>query len=49
MYYYDAVIDELETIETIPSSYSDIKGLKIYTSLDIAAQKELELNINESL
>ena len=49
MYYYDAVIDELETIETIPSSYSDIKGLKIYTNLDIAAQKELELNINESL
>ena len=49
MYYYDAVIDELESINSIPESYSDIKGLKIYTNLDISAQKELEKNIFESI
>lgn len=49
MYYYDAVMDELETIESIPNSYNNINGLKIYTNLDINAQKELEKNIADSI
>ena len=49
MYFYDAVIDELETIDSIPNSYTDISGLKIYTTLDLDAQKELEKNIEESI
>lgn len=49
MYYHDAVINELESIKTIPSSYSDIKGLKIYTNLNLNAQRELEKNVIESI
>lgn len=49
MYYHDAVIEELETIKAIPRSYNNIKGLKIYTNLDINAQKELEKNIKENI
>lgn len=49
MYYHDAVIKELESIDTIPASYNDIQGLKIYTNLDINAQKELEKNIKENI
>ena len=49
MYYYDAVMDELETIESIPNTYNNINGLKIFTNLDINAQKELEKNIADSI
>lgn len=49
MYYYDAVMDELENIDSIPNSYSNINGLKIYTNLDLEAQKELENNISENI
>lgn len=49
MYYHDAVIEELEEIDAIPESYNDIQGLKIYTNLDIEAQKELEKNIKENI
>ena len=49
MYYHDAVISELESIKSIPNSYSDIKGLKIYTNLDLEAQRQLEKNILESI
>lgn len=49
MYYHDSVIDELEAIKVIPSSYNDIKGLKIYTNLDMNAQRELEKNIKENI
>lgn len=49
MYYHDAVLGELETIESIPESYSDIKGLKIYTNLDLDAQRELEKNVLENI
>ncbi len=49
MYYHDAVIKELKSIDTIPESYNDIKGLKIYTHLDVEAQKELEKNIKENI
>ncbi|MCI8548081.1 MAG: PBP1A family penicillin-binding protein [Bacilli bacterium] len=49
MYYHDAVLDELNQITSIPKNYSETKGLKIYTNLDVAAQMELEKNINEQL
>lgn len=49
MYYKDAVINELKSIKEIPDSYIDSKGLKIYTSLDINAQKNLEKNIKEQI
>lgn len=40
MYYHDAVMDELESIDSIPKSYSDTSGLKIYTNLDLDLQKK---------
>ena len=49
MYYKDAVLSELKTIKSIPSSYIDNKGLKIYTSLDKNAQNELEKAIKEEI
>lgn len=49
MYYYDAVIDELENISNIPKSLIDTKGLNIYTTLDEDAQKNLEKNIKETI
>ena len=49
MYYYDAVLDELETIDNIPNNYNNINGLKIYTTLDLNTQKELEKNIYENI
>ena len=41
-YYQDALMDELESIQTIPKDYSKIGGLKIYTSFHYDLQKELE-------
>ena len=49
MYYKDAVLKELETINKIPYSYSDTKGIRIYTNLDFSAQKNLEDSINNSI
>ena len=42
LYFRDAVLEELETIPNIPVSLLNTGGLKIYTTLDIEAQKELE-------
>ena len=42
MYYQDSVIDELKTLKNIPSSLIESGGLKIYTTLDLEAQKSLE-------
>lgn len=47
-YYQDAVLNELKSIPTIPSNYSEVKGLKVYTTLDYNAQSILEKNIKES-
>ena len=47
MYYEDAVIDELKTIKSIPSSFLKTGGLKIYTNLDMKAQAIMEENMNE--
>lgn len=49
MYYQDAVMRELETIEEIPKSFLKTGGLKIYTNLDVKAQTILEEKINENM
>lgn len=48
MYYQDAVMKELETLD-IPKSFLDTGGLKIYTAFDINAQKILEEKVNYNL
>lgn len=47
-YYVDAVMNELENIESIPSNYNEIKGLKIYTNFNYDVQSNLENNIKET-
>ncbi|MEI3507714.1 MAG: PBP1A family penicillin-binding protein [Bacilli bacterium] len=48
-YYQDAVMDELEKINSIPASFLDTGGLKIYTNLDPKAQKILEESANKNI
>ena len=45
MYYQDAVLDELANIGGIPESLIDAGGLKIYTTLDMDAQSNMEESI----
>ena len=49
LYYRDAVIDELKTLTQIPESLIETGGLRIYTTLDVLAQEELEKSFNEYL
>ncbi|MDD3392431.1 MAG: PBP1A family penicillin-binding protein [Bacilli bacterium] len=49
MYYQDAVIEELQEIEAIPSSFLTTGGLKIYTNLDMEAQNILDASILENM
>ncbi len=49
LYFQDAVLNELKTIKSIPSSFLDTGGLKIYTTLDMKAQMSLEKAILENL
>lgn len=42
LYYQDAVVDELLSINKIPKSYIETGGIKIYTSLDLNAQTIIE-------
>ena len=49
MYYQDAVMKELKNIKSIPQSYLDTGGLKIYTNLDINAQTLLQESIKNNL
>lgn len=49
MYYQDAVIRELKSIKEIPSTFLETGGLKIYTNLDMTAQKTLETAIKENI
>jgi len=49
MYYQDAVLDELESLAEIPTSLIESGGLKIYTNLDIEAQKSLDDSIKTYL
>lgn len=45
MYYQNAVLQELKSIKTIPDALIQNGGIKIYTYLDIDAQKVLEQNV----
>lgn len=47
-YYQDAVMDELKNISSIPDNYSELGGLKIYTTFDYNVQSNLENNIKET-
>ncbi len=49
MYYQDAVIEELQAIESIPSSLLKTGGLKIFTSFDPKAQEAIEKSIKEDI
>ena len=49
MYYQDAVLNELKTIDSIPNSYIETNGIKVYTNLDLKAQSELEKAIYEEI
>ena len=49
MYYQDAVMRELKTIDKIPDSYLSTGGIKIYTNLDMNAQTILENSIKTNL
>lgn len=49
MYYRDAVMEELNFINSIPSSLIESGGLKIYTNLDWEVQNALEEAINKNL
>lgn len=45
MYYQEAVLNELSTIKEVPASLVNAGGLKIYTTLDLNEQTNLEKNI----
>ena len=49
LYFRDAVIEELESIDTIPSSLLETGGLRIYTTLDVAAQEALEKAVDANM
>lgn len=46
-YYQDAVIEELKQIKSIPTSFLETGGLRIYTNLDLEAQTIMENNIKK--
>ena len=48
-YYQDAVMDELASIKSIPSSFLETGGIKIYTNLDSKAQSSLEDSISKNM
>lgn len=49
MYYKDAVMSELNSIQSIPKSLIETGGLKIYTYFDSDAQKKLDNIVNEEM
>lgn len=49
MYYQDAVMRELKTLKSIPDSYLETGGIRIYTNLDMNAQKILENSVSENM
>lgn len=49
MYYQDAVLKELKNIKSIPTSFLETGGLRIYTNLDPLAQKNMEESIDKNL
>ena len=49
MYYQDAVYKELEELEGIPDSLIEYGGIRIYTSLNMDAQRIMEESINNNI
>ena len=49
LYYKDAVMDELNSIDEIPKSLIETGGLKVYTYLNSNAQRNLENIISEEM
>ena len=49
MYYKDSVIEELKSLNVVPSSLINSNNLKIYTTYDNNAQKILEDNIKKDI
>lgn len=49
MYYQDAVVRELESLESIPRSFIETGGIRIFTSLDMNAQIQLEENVKNNI
>lgn len=49
MYYQDAVIRELESLKIVSEDSIRQEGLKIYTTLDVKAQTDLENSIKNNL
>ena len=49
MYYQNAVNEQLNSIKTIPKTFLESNGLKVYTNLNIELQHSLETNINKNL
>lgn len=47
MYYQEAVIDELESLDSIPKSLLDSGGLRIFTNLDMDTQTKMEESMKE--
>ena len=49
LYFRDAVIQELKSIDTISDSVLQSGGLKIYTTLDVKAQESLEKAVQKNM
>ena len=49
MYYKDAVRRELDSIDSIPNSFLETGGIKIYTYFDMSAQTLLENSMKENI
>lgn len=49
MYYYDAVIEELKSLKSVPKTLIDSGGLKIYTNLNTDVQKKLDETISSNM
>ena len=49
LYFRDEVLKELNNIDNIPSSLTNVSGLKIYTTLDSEAQADLEDAISKNI
>lgn len=49
MYYQDAVMDELKSLNGIPDSLIDSGGLKVYTNLDMDIQSNLDKSIVDNM
>lgn len=49
MYYYDAVMEEVNNISSIPKSLIKSGGIKIYTNFNLNLQQELDKNIKENV